>query len=86
VNAEAKEKSKQWMHTYSLNKPKKLKQSLSACQKADGNSFLGQNRKGMLMMEFMQRGTTVTSEIYCERIKCLGPAIQTKGMEYWLPV
>jgi hypothetical protein len=38
VNVEAKKQSKQWMHTRSLNKPKKFK------QKADGNCFLGQER------------------------------------------
>jgi hypothetical protein len=40
VNAEPKGPSKQWMHT--SNKTKKFKQTLSACQKADGNCFLGQ--------------------------------------------
>jgi hypothetical protein len=30
------------MHTHSPNKPKKFKQLLYACQKADGNCFLGQ--------------------------------------------
>jgi hypothetical protein len=35
---------KQWMHTQSPNKPKKLKQTLSACQKADGSCFLGEER------------------------------------------
>jgi hypothetical protein len=43
VNVETKEQPKQWMHTYSSNKQKKFKQT-SACQKADGNSFLGQER------------------------------------------
>jgi hypothetical protein len=40
VNAETKGQSKQWMHTHSPNKPKKFKQTLSACQKAAGNCFL----------------------------------------------
>jgi hypothetical protein len=44
VNAETKEKSKQWMHIHSPNKSQKFKQMLSACQKADGNCFLGQER------------------------------------------
>jgi hypothetical protein len=44
VNAETKEQSKQWMHTHSPNKQKKFKQTLSSCQKADGNCFLGQER------------------------------------------
>jgi hypothetical protein len=44
VNAETKEQSKQFMYVHSPNKPKKLKRTLSACQKADGNCFLGQER------------------------------------------
>jgi hypothetical protein len=36
MNIETKEQSRQWMHTHSPNKPKKFKQTLSACQKADG--------------------------------------------------
>jgi hypothetical protein len=43
VNAATKEQSKQWVHTHSSKKPK-LKQTLSACQEADGNCFLGQER------------------------------------------
>jgi hypothetical protein len=55
VNVETKEQSKQWMHTHSQNKHKNFKQMLSPCQKADGNCFLGQDRKGMLLVEFMQK-------------------------------
>jgi hypothetical protein len=44
VNIETKGQSKQWMHTHSPNKPKKFKQTLSNCQKADDNCFLGQER------------------------------------------
>jgi hypothetical protein len=44
MNVGTKEQSKQWMHTHSQNKPKKFKQTLSACQKADGNCFLGEER------------------------------------------
>jgi hypothetical protein len=32
------------MHTYSPNKAKKFRQTLSACQKAEGSCFLGQDR------------------------------------------
>jgi hypothetical protein len=39
---------------------------LSACQKADGNCFLGQDRKEVLIGEFMQQETTITSEAYRE--------------------
>jgi hypothetical protein len=42
-NVETKEPTKQGMHTRSQNKLKKFKQT-SACQKADGNCFLGQER------------------------------------------
>jgi hypothetical protein len=43
VNVKTKEHSKHWTHTLSTNKkPKKFKQMLSACQKAAGNCFLGQ--------------------------------------------
>jgi hypothetical protein len=55
-----------WMHTHSSNKPKKFKQT-SASQKAYFNHFLGQEE--VLMVEFMQQGTTVTSEVYCETLK-----------------
>jgi hypothetical protein len=54
VNVETKEQSKQWMLIHSPNKPKKLKQMLSACQKFDGNVFW--DRRGVLMVEFMQTG------------------------------
>jgi transposase len=44
VNVETKEQSKQWIYTHSPNKAKKFKQT-SVCQKADGNCFLGQERR-----------------------------------------
>jgi histone-lysine N-methyltransferase SETMAR len=44
VNVETKEQSKKWVHTHSPNKPTKFKQTLSACQKADGNCFPQQER------------------------------------------
>jgi hypothetical protein len=43
LNVETKEQSMQWMHTHAPDKPKKFKQT-SACQKADGNCFVGQER------------------------------------------
>jgi hypothetical protein len=54
------------MHIHSPNKPEKFRQT-SACQKADGDCFW--DRKGVLMVEFMQQGTTITSEVYCETLK-----------------
>jgi hypothetical protein len=44
LDVETKEQSKQWMRTYSPEKLKKFKQMLSACQRVDGNYFLGQER------------------------------------------
>jgi hypothetical protein len=39
------------------------------------------DRKGVLMMEFMKQGTTITSEVYSETLKnCEGP-FKTKGVE-----
>jgi histone-lysine N-methyltransferase SETMAR len=42
------------------------------------------DRKGVLTVEFMQQGTTMTSEVYCEthtQKNCVGPAIQNKRRE-----
>jgi hypothetical protein len=77
VNVEAKEQSKQWMHTHSPGKPKKFKQTFARSLMAA--IFL--DRKGVLMVEFMQQGITIMSEVYCETLKsCVGP-FRTKGME-----
>jgi hypothetical protein len=56
ANVETKEQS-QWMHTHSPSKPKKFKQTLSA-RKLMAAVFW--DRKGVLIVEFMQQGTTVT--------------------------
>jgi hypothetical protein len=66
MNVETKEQSKQWMDTHSQNKPKKFEQTLSARKLMGTVSW---DRKGALMVEFMQQGTTVTSEVYCETLK-----------------
>jgi hypothetical protein len=71
VNIETKGQSKQWMHIHSPNKLKKFKQTFSA-RKLIAAVFC--DRKGVLMVEFMQQGTTITSEVYCETLKyCVGP-------------
>jgi hypothetical protein len=49
-------------HTFT-SKLQELKKKNAGCQKADGKCFLGHKR--MLMVEFMQQGTTVSSEMYC---------------------
>jgi acyl-CoA thioesterase len=66
VNVETKEQSKQWIYTHSPNKPKKFKQILSA-RKLMATVFW--DRKGVLMVKFMQQGTTITSEVYCKKKK-----------------
>jgi hypothetical protein len=48
VNAETKEQSEQWMHTHSLNNPKKFKQT--SARKLMASVFW--DRKGVLMVEF----------------------------------
>jgi histone-lysine N-methyltransferase SETMAR len=55
--------------------PEQFKQ-MSACQKADGNCFLGQER--VLKVEFMQQGTTIMSEVNCETLRKLRRALQKK--------
>jgi hypothetical protein len=71
---QTKEQSKQWMHTYSPNKLKKFKQTLSATKLM---VTVFRDRRRALMVEFMQKGTTITSEVHCGT---LGP-FRTKGVE-----
>jgi hypothetical protein len=52
-------------HTFT-KQAENFKHTLSPCQKADGNGILGQDRQAVLMVEFMQQGTTIISEVYCE--------------------
>jgi hypothetical protein len=66
VNVETKEHSKQWMHTHSPNKPKNVKQVFSATKLMAAVFW---DRKGELMVEFMQQGTTMLSEVCCETLK-----------------
>jgi hypothetical protein len=62
----------------SPNTPKKFKQRLPA-RKLVATDFW--DWKGVLMVEFMQQRTTVTSQMYCETLKtCMGP-FGTKGVE-----
>jgi 6-pyruvoyl-tetrahydropterin synthase len=62
VNTETKQ---QLQHTYSPNKSKKFKQTLST-RKMMKTIFW--DRKGVLMVEFMLQWTT-TSEVYCKMEK-----------------
>jgi hypothetical protein len=63
------------MHKHSPKKPKKFKQMLSG-RKLMATVFW--DRKGVLMVEFMQQGTTIISEVYCKTQKKLRRAIQNK--------
>jgi hypothetical protein len=79
VKVETKEQSKQWLHIHSPNNPKKIKETLST-KKLMTTVFC--DRKGVLMMEFMQQGTTITSEVYCETLKrnCVRRGMLTFGV------
>jgi len=66
VNVETNEQFRQWMHTHSPNKPRKFKQSL-ANRKLMATVFW--DRKGVSLIKFMEPGTTITSETYCETLK-----------------
>jgi hypothetical protein len=70
VNVEIKE------HTYSLNKPKKFKQCCLPARKLMAAVFW--YSKGVLIVEFMQQGITITSEVYRKKLKSLCHAIQNK--------
>jgi hypothetical protein len=75
VNFETKEQSKQWVHTHSPNKLEKFKQTSARRMMA----ALLWDGKGVLMMEFMQQGTTKTSEVYYETLNKLCRSIQSKS-------
>jgi hypothetical protein len=66
MNVETKKQSKQWMHTRSANKPKTFKQGLSTGKLM---TPIFSDRKGVLLVEFMQQGTTITSKVYREKLK-----------------
>jgi hypothetical protein len=61
VIVETKEQSEHWMRSHSPNKPKKFKWTLPS-RKLRETVFC--DRTGVLIMEFMQQGTTVMSEVY----------------------
>lgn len=71
---ETKVQSKQWKHP-SSPRAKKFKQILSA-GKIMASVFW--DRKGVLLCEFLPRGTTINADRYCETLKKLRRAIQNK--------
>jgi hypothetical protein len=76
VNVDAKEQSKQRMHTHSKNKPKQFKQMFMPGSKLMATVFW--DRKGMLMVEIMEQRTTVMSEVDHKILKQLCKAIYNK--------
>ncbi|GBN56033.1 Histone-lysine N-methyltransferase SETMAR [Araneus ventricosus] len=75
VNAETKQQSMAWGHTDSPTRLRKARQTLSA-RKLMVTVFW--DAQGILLIEFMTRGTTINSEVYCRTLKKLKRAIQNK--------
>jgi hypothetical protein len=69
VTVETKEQSKQLMRTHSPGTSKKFKQTLSVARNLLETAFW--DKKGVPMVEFMQQGTTIASEVYSETLKNL---------------
>ena len=78
VNVETKQQSRQWTHTHSPNKPRKFKQSLANTRLM---ATVLWDRKGVLLIELLEPGTTITSGIYCETDKNCPEPLKTKGEE-----
>jgi hypothetical protein len=60
-------------HTFTKN--------LKKCKQISARKLMAAvfwDRKGVLMVEFMQQGTTITSEVYCKTLKKLCRVIQNK--------
>ncbi|KAJ4441265.1 hypothetical protein ANN_11119 [Periplaneta americana] len=72
---ETKRQSRQWHQPSSPKKPKKFKQTLST-QKVMATVFW--DRKGVLLLDFMPKGTTINANRYCETLRKLQRAIQNK--------
>lgn len=71
---ESKRQSLQWRHTHSP-KTKKFKTLISA-KKIMASVFW--DRRGVLLVDFMPQGKTVTADAYCETLRRLRRAIQNK--------
>jgi len=74
ITPESKQQSLHWKHT-GLPKRKKFKQTFST-RKIMCAVFW--DRQGVLLVEFLAQGTTITSAVYCETLKKLRHAIQNK--------
>lgn len=74
TNVESKQKSMQWRHS-SSPKAKKFKQAPSV-RKMMATVFWDQ--KGVLLVEFLERGATINADMYCKTLMKLRRAIQNK--------
>ncbi|KAJ4446902.1 hypothetical protein ANN_13603 [Periplaneta americana] len=72
---ETKRQSRQWHHPSSPKKPRIFKQTLST-QKVMATVFW--DHKGVLLLDFMPKGTTINANRYCETLRKLWRAIQNK--------
>jgi [histone H3]-lysine36 N-dimethyltransferase SETMAR len=75
VNCETKLQSMEWGHTKSPKKPRKCLQTLSA-RKIMATVFW--DRKGVILIEFLERGATINAERYCQTLTNLRRTIQNK--------
>ncbi|GBM50328.1 hypothetical protein AVEN_142338-1 [Araneus ventricosus] len=75
INVETKQQSMAWGHTGSPTQLRKARQTLSA-RKLMVTIFW--DAQGILLIEFMTRGTTINSQVYCHTLKKLTRAIQNK--------
>jgi hypothetical protein len=80
VNVETKEQSKQWIYIHSSNKLKKFKQTF-ACQKADDNCFVGQERSADGGIHVAKDHSDIKNVLQNTKENCIGPCI-TKYVEY----
>jgi hypothetical protein len=72
VNVETTEQSKQWMtHIHQTHR-----KSILSARMLMATVFW--DRKGVLMVEFMEQGTTTMSEVYCKTLQILGRLIQKR--------
>ena len=75
VTCETKKQAMEWGHTSSPKRPRKCLQTLSA-RKIMATVFW--DREVVLLVDFLERGSTINSERYCETLKKLRRAIQNK--------
>ncbi|KAJ4439540.1 hypothetical protein ANN_07664 [Periplaneta americana] len=75
---ETKRQSRHWHHPSSPKKPRKFKYTLST-QKVMATVFW--DRKGVLLLDFMPKGTTINANRYCETLRKLRRVIQNKRRE-----